>query len=108
MKRIEFISDHTRKSAEDLPSSGPVFADPRYADPLISRMAGFLASIGLKTAPVVLAETGFLDGLMISHGVLLIDEGRLAYPGDLLHEAGHLAPSRSAPQNCRRRRTRRG
>jgi len=68
-----------------------VFSDPRYANPLTSRMAGFLASIGLKTAPVVLAETGFLDGLMISHGVLLIDEVRLAYPGDLLHEAGHLA-----------------
>jgi hypothetical protein len=69
----------------------PVFSDSRYANPLTSRMAGFLASIGLETAPVVLAETGFLDGLMISHGVLLIDEVRLGYPGDLLHEAGHLA-----------------
>jgi hypothetical protein len=69
----------------------PVFSDPRYANPLTSRMAGFLASIGLETAPVVLPEAGFLDGLMISNGVLLIDEVRLAYPGDLLHEAGHLA-----------------
>jgi hypothetical protein len=69
----------------------PVFSDPRYANPLTSSMAGFLASIGLETAPVVLPEAGFLDGLMISHGVLLIDEARLAYPGDLLHEAGHLA-----------------
>jgi len=69
----------------------PVFSDSRYANPFTSRMAGFLASIGLETAPVVLAETGFLDGLMISHGVLLIDEAQLAYPGDLLHEAGHLA-----------------
>jgi hypothetical protein len=54
-------------------------------------MAGFLAGIGLETAPVVFPEPGFLDGLMISHGVLFIDEARLAYPGDLLHEAGHLA-----------------
>jgi hypothetical protein len=69
----------------------PVFSDPRYANPLTAGMAGFLASIGLETAPGVLAEAGFLDGLMISHGVLLIDEVRLAYPGDLLHEAGHLA-----------------
>jgi hypothetical protein len=69
----------------------PVFSDPRCANPLTSRMAGFLRSIGLETTPAVLAEAGFLDGLMISHGVLLIDEGRLAYPGDLLHEAGHLA-----------------
>jgi hypothetical protein len=71
--------------------TAPLFADPRYADPLTSRMAGFLAGIGLDTAPAVLSEAGFLDGLMISHGVLLIDEVRLAYPGDLLHEAGHLA-----------------
>ena len=41
-----------------------VFADPRYADPLTSSMAGFLASIGLKTAPAVLTEAGFLDGLI--------------------------------------------
>src|ERR1041385_3144956 len=68
-----------------------VFSDSRYANPFTARMAGFLASIGLETAPAVLAEAGFLDGLMISHGVLLIDEARLAYPGDLLHEAGHLA-----------------
>ena len=67
------------------------FSDPRYANPLTSRMAGFLASIGLETAPAVLPEAAFLEGLKISHGVLLIDEVRLAYPGDLLHEAGHLA-----------------
>jgi hypothetical protein len=54
-------------------------------------MAGFLASIGLQTAPAVLRAFGFLDGLMINEGVLLIDEARLTYPGDLLHEAGHLA-----------------
>jgi hypothetical protein len=74
----------------------PVVSDPRYANPLTSSMAGFLASIGLETAPVVRPEAGFLDGLMISHGVLLIDEVRLAYPGDLLHEGGHLAVIPSA------------
>lgn len=68
-----------------------VFSDPRYADPLTSCMAGFLATIGLETAPAVLSEVGFLQGLRISRGVLLIDEARLVYPGDLLHEAGHLA-----------------
>jgi len=30
-----------------------VFSDPRYANPLTARMAGFLASIGLKTEPAV-------------------------------------------------------
>lgn len=67
------------------------FSDSRYINPLTSRMAGFLASIGLETAPAVFAEPGFLDGLKIDRGVLLIHEARLTYPGDLLHEAGHLA-----------------
>ena len=33
----------------------------------------------------------FLPGLAISGGGLLVDEARLEYPGDLLHEAGHIA-----------------
>jgi len=68
-----------------------VFSDPRYANALTSCMAGFLRSIGLETAPAVLPQDGFLQGIRISRGLLLIDEARLAYPGDLLHEAGHLA-----------------
>jgi hypothetical protein len=67
------------------------FLDHRYANPITSRIAGFLAHIGLKTEPATLSQPTFLDGLAISHGVLLVDEARLTYPGDLLHEAGHLA-----------------
>jgi hypothetical protein len=72
-------------------TSATVFSDPRYADPLTSLMAGFLAGVGLDTAPAALSGAGFLEGLTISHGVLLVDEAHLAHPGDLLHEAGHLA-----------------
>ena len=35
--------------------------------------------------------TSFLPGLTIEAGGLLVDEARLEYPGDLLHEAGHIA-----------------
>ena len=69
----------------------PFQPDPRYAGEVTARIAGFLAGIGLETEPAVIAEAGFLAGLMIRHGRLLIDEAKLAYPGDLLHEAGHLA-----------------
>jgi len=54
-------------------------------------MAGFVSHIGLKIAPAVLAQPTFLPGLTIDHGVLLVDEARLSYPGDILHEAGHMA-----------------
>jgi hypothetical protein len=40
---------------------------------------------------------GFLPGILVREGGLVVDVDRLRYPGDLLHEAGHLAvlaPSR--------------
>jgi hypothetical protein len=75
----------------------PVFFDHRYSSPVVSRMARFLADIGLETAPAALSDPTFLDGLTISKGILLIDEAKLAWPGDLLHEAGHLAVT--TPEN---------
>jgi hypothetical protein len=37
-----------------------------------------------------LPELCFLPGIRIQEGKLLVDEARLLYPGDLLHEADHL------------------
>ncbi len=51
----------------------------------------FLEQIGLPVRFAEIAELTFLPGLAIGGGVLFIDETRLLYPGDLLHEAGHLA-----------------
>lgn len=67
------------------------FHDSRYSHPLTAQIAGFLGSIGLETAPAVIEEPQFLPWLMLHHGRLLIDESQLTWPGDLLHEAGHLA-----------------
>ena len=74
----------------DLPYT-PSVPDARYSHPLTALMAGFLASIGLETAPATITEPQFLPGLMLHHGRILIDESQLTWPGDLLHEAGHLA-----------------
>ena len=41
--------------------------------------------------PATLAEPTFLPGIEIDHGTLRVDALRLTYPGDLLHEAGHIA-----------------
>lgn len=50
----------------------------------------FLEGIGiaLEAAPV---EASQLPGMTVYHGRVRIDPQTLAYPGDLLHEAGHLA-----------------
>src|SRR5580658_6016442 len=76
-------------------------AAPRFADPLTERLAAFVRGIGIDVRAATLAEKTFLPGLEISRGAILVDEARLSHPGDLLHEAGHLAVTdpaeRSAP-----------
>jgi hypothetical protein len=60
-------------------------------DPQVRSILDFLEEVGLE---VVLEEVGdevFLPGLAIRDGALIVDLERLAWPGDLLHEAGHIA-----------------
>ncbi len=57
----------------------------------LARMLPFLAEIGLVVRERPLPAATFLPGILIERGTLVIDRDRLAYPGDLLHEAGHLA-----------------
>jgi len=54
-------------------------------------MVSFLEGIGLPVRTGSIAGRSFLPGITIDGGVLVIDKERLLYPGDLLHEAGHLA-----------------
>jgi hypothetical protein len=60
-------------------------------DPLVGRIVRFLVSIGLPVTILESPDPTFLPGIGIQNGTLTIDEPRLLYPGDLLHEAGHLA-----------------
>jgi len=62
-----------------------------FANPLTERMAAFVRGIGIAVRAAPLPEDTFLPGLDIRHGAVLVDEEQLAYPGDLLHEAGHVA-----------------
>lgn len=51
----------------------------------------FLEKIGIKIIEKDLDSTTFLPGLTIGADCIYVDFERLKYPGDLLHEAGHLA-----------------
>jgi hypothetical protein len=62
-----------------------------FANPVTERMAAFARGIGIEVRAAVLPDDTFLPGLDIRQGAVLLDEQRLAYPGDLLHEAGHVA-----------------
>jgi hypothetical protein len=67
------------------------FTPSQPKNPMIAKMLAFLSDVGIDIQLVQLSDETFLPGIDIRNGVLLIDEARLAYPGDILHEAGHLA-----------------
>lgn len=58
---------------------------------LVHKITAFLAKIGINSHFCSIERTTFLPGLHIEKGELLIDMEKLLYPGDLLHEAGHIA-----------------
>lgn len=61
------------------------------SEDIVATICSFLtfAGIAFKFAP--LPGGTFLPGLLLQDGCLLIDREKLLYPGDILHEAGHLA-----------------
>jgi len=58
---------------------------------VIETIRGFLDGIGIPAIEDELPTTTFLPGVTMRGGAVLFDRARLAYPGDLLHEAGHVA-----------------
>lgn len=62
-----------------------------FADPTATRIVAFLAEIGIPVIETPLAGDTLLPAMTVHRGSLLVDPERLAHPGDLLHEAGHIA-----------------
>jgi hypothetical protein len=59
---------------------------------LTSRITAFLREIGISVdAAELIPDDAFLPGIRLEHGGLVVDEAQLSHPGDLLHEAGHVA-----------------
>lgn len=57
----------------------------------ITRVLHFLKEIGIQIIEKKLDRSTFLPGLSLGHNCIYVDFDKLKYPGDLLHEAGHLA-----------------
>ena len=55
------------------------------------RIVAFLREIGLTVTERTLVDPTFLPGVTVESGTIVFDPERLLYPGDLLHEAGHMA-----------------
>lgn len=57
----------------------------------IDRIVGFLRDVGLGIDEGPVPDDAFLPGVRIASGRIVFERARLQWPGDLLHEAGHLA-----------------
>lgn len=55
------------------------------------RILLFLKDIGLEVREGTRPGKPFMPGIWVEEGALVVDRESLLYPGDLLHEAGHLA-----------------
>lgn len=60
---------------------------------LISTFHDFLEEIGIVLREGEIPAESFLPGVCIENGEIVYDRTRLLYPGDILHEAGHVAVS---------------
>ena len=69
-----------------------------FRNALTRKLADFISEIGLEILSVTIEGKTFLPGILVENGKILADETKLTYPGDLLHEAGHLA---LAPRDLR-------
>jgi hypothetical protein len=57
----------------------------------MANMLAFLEHIGLEVRREPIHGKTFMPGVTIRQGALVVDPDQLLYPGDLLHEAGHMA-----------------
>lgn len=69
-------------------------------DHITDTLISFIRSIGIAIHEGIVDNKTFLPGIEIRNGELIVDRKKLLYPGDLLHEAGHIAV---APANERPR-----
>lgn len=64
---------------------------PANHEDVVRGIVAFLRGIGLEVEFGAIPSGDFLPGIQMISSGLRIDLGALLYPGDLLHEAGHLA-----------------
>ena len=62
-----------------------------FSNPVTEKICQFIREIDISVEAAIIDEDTFLPGIYIRDGAILVDEDKLLYPGDLLHEAAHLA-----------------
>ncbi len=63
---------------------------------LLDAIVSFLNGVGISVREGLVPESSFLPGIRVHGGGLILDRALLRWPGDLLHEAGHIAVAPAA------------
>lgn len=63
---------------------------------IVDQIITFLRDIGIRVEEESVPDDSFLPGIRIRAGGIVVDREKLVWPGDLLHEAGHIAVTPAA------------
>lgn len=72
---------------------------PAEKETLIETFHDFLEEIGIDLREGEVPSDSFLPGVCIHAGSVIYDRNRLLYPGDILHEAGHIAVTEASQRD---------
>ncbi len=70
-----------------------------HREEIISKIFAFLDKIGIEHEESKIEGPVFMPGMTIQNGKLIVDPPAVKYPGDLLHEAGHIAVTAAERRN---------
>jgi hypothetical protein len=96
-----FVTQNYQGDWSVIPLRGPSGAEHPVME-AIESIAGFLNSIGIPCRIGKIPASTLLPGVYFERGETVCDPEQLEYPGDLLHEAGHIA---TAPPSNRTQMT---
>ncbi len=66
-------------------------ADDTFADPELRDIVDAVRAVGIPVSRGAIPDDLLLPGVQIDRGALVVDETKLLFAGDVLHEAGHVA-----------------
>lgn len=71
-----------------------------FTDPTIVTLTDFVRGAGIPVLPASAIGPTQFPGLAIQNGCVLVDETGVLFPGDILHEAGHIAVTEPSLRNA--------
>jgi hypothetical protein len=88
---LENLRAQNNPALKDIITAFEAESQAAHLDPNLKTMLDFLDQIGIGWRFGTVPVGTFLPGLEVVGGTIVMDQTKLKYPGDILHEAGHIA-----------------